>query len=96
MIFVGYETGSKGYQFWDAAHQHFEISCDVKFKETQFPVRETLLAWPTLMPVSDQTISLSDNDHNKLGLDLVKLAQPQGQPAQAELHSSRLHYRHNH
>ena len=34
MIFVGYEPGSKGYQFWDAAHQHFEISCDVKFKET--------------------------------------------------------------
>ena len=34
MIFVGYETGSKGYQFWDAAHQHFVISHDVKFEET--------------------------------------------------------------
>ena len=39
MIFVGYEPGSKGYQFWDAAHQHFKISCDVKFKETQFPAK---------------------------------------------------------
>ena len=25
MIFVGYEPGSKGYQFWDTAHQCFEI-----------------------------------------------------------------------
>ena len=39
MIFVGYEPGSKGYQFWNAAHQHFKISCDVKFKETQFPAK---------------------------------------------------------
>ena len=34
MIFVGYKPGSKGYQFWDAAHQRFEISHDVKFEET--------------------------------------------------------------
>ena len=34
MIFVGYELGSKGYQFWDAAHHHIEISHDVKFDET--------------------------------------------------------------
>ena len=33
MIFVGYEPGSKGYQFGDAAHQHFVISNDVKFEE---------------------------------------------------------------
>ena len=33
-IFVGYEPGSKGYQFWDAAHQCFKISRDVKFEET--------------------------------------------------------------
>ena len=31
MNFVGYEPGFKGYQFWDAAHQRFEISHDVKF-----------------------------------------------------------------
>ena len=40
MIFVGYEPGSKGYQFWDTAHQCFEISHDVKVEETQFPVKE--------------------------------------------------------
>ena len=39
MIFVRYEPGSKGYQFWDAAHQHFKISHDVKFEETCFPAK---------------------------------------------------------
>ena len=34
MIFIGYEPGSKGYQFWDAAHHRIKISCDVKFDET--------------------------------------------------------------
>ena len=43
MIFIGYKPGSKGYQFWDAAHQRFEISRDVKFKETRFPVKESKL-----------------------------------------------------
>ena len=41
MIFVGYEPGSKGYQLWDAAHQHFKISGDVKFGETHFPAIES-------------------------------------------------------
>ena len=34
MILVGYELGSKGYQFGDAANQHFKISHDVKFDES--------------------------------------------------------------
>ena len=34
MISIGYKLGSKGYQFWDTAHHHIEISCDVKFNET--------------------------------------------------------------
>ena len=80
MIFVGYEPGSKGYQFWDAAHQCFEISHDVKFEETQLPARETLLAQPTLAPLSDQKISSSDMDHDNMGLDLVKVAQPPTRP----------------
>ena len=80
MIIVSYKPGSKGYQFWDAAHRCFEISHDVKFEEMQFPVKETLLAQPTLAPSSDQTISSSDIDHNTLGLDLVKLAQPPTRP----------------
>ena len=53
MIFIGYEPGSKGYQFWGAAHQHFEISCDVKFKETQFPVKELKQSQSFLAPSSD-------------------------------------------
>ena len=80
MIFVGYKLGSKGYQFWDAAHRRFKISSDVKFEEMQFPARETLLAQPTLAPLSDQTISLLDIDHDTMGLDLVKLAQPPTRP----------------
>ena len=80
MIFVGYELGSKGYQFWDAALRHFKISHDVKFEETQFPVRETTLTQLTLALASDQTISLLDINHDKLGLDLVKLAQPPTRP----------------
>ena len=40
MIFDGYELGSKGYQFWDAAHHHIEISRDVKFNETLLPAKE--------------------------------------------------------
>ena len=52
----------------------------MKFEETQFPVRETLLTQSTSAPMSGQTISSSDNDHNKWGLDLVKLAQPHTRP----------------
>ena len=51
MIFVRYKPGSKGYQFWDAAHRHFKISCDVKFEETWFPAKESKLA-----PSSDYQI----------------------------------------
>ena len=40
MIFIGYKPGSKGYQFWDAAHHCIEISHDVKFNDTLFPARE--------------------------------------------------------
>ena len=69
MIFVSYELGSKGYQFWDAAHRCFEISHDVKFEETQLPAKETSLAQPRLVPVSNQTISQLDNDSDYLGLD---------------------------
>ena len=40
MIFVGYENLSKGWQFWDAKNRHIEISCDVKFNESQFPLHK--------------------------------------------------------
>ena len=52
MIFIGYEPGSKGYQFWDAAHQRFEISCGVKFEETLFPVTEVKLTKSNQAPQS--------------------------------------------
>ena len=74
MIFVGYEPGSKGYQFWDAAHQRFEISRDVKFEETCFPAKESKLAQPILAPSSDHQIPESDNESDSSGLDLVTLA----------------------
>ena len=80
MIFVGYEPGSKGCQFWDAAHQCFKISCDVKFKETWFPAKEMTLAQPGPAPLSSCQIPESDNESDSLGPGLVKLAQPPARP----------------
>ena len=88
MIFIGYEPGSKGYQFWDAAHQCFEISCDVKFKETCFPVKESKLAQPILAPSSDHQMHESDNESDSSGLDLVNLAQPPTRPPSPDLPAS--------
>ena len=42
MIFVGHENLSKGWQFWDAKNQRIEISHDVKFDESQFPLHKDL------------------------------------------------------
>ena len=42
MIFVSYENLSKGWQFWDAKNQCIKISRDVKFDESQFPLRKDL------------------------------------------------------
>ena len=80
MVFVGYELGSKGYQFWDAAHQCFEIPCDVKFEETCFPAKEMKLAQSTLAPLSSCQIPKSDNESDSSELNLVNLAQPPTRP----------------
>ena len=77
MIFVGYELGSKGYQFWDAAHHHIEISRDVKFNETRFPAKEVTKSQAS---VNDLPISESDNDSDQLGLELVIPAQSPPRP----------------
>ena len=77
MIFVGYKPGSKGYQFWDTAHQCIEISCDVKFNETLFPAKE---AKKNRASENDSPISESDNESDTSGLDLVIPAQPSQQP----------------
>ena len=42
MIVVGYENLSKGWQFWDAKNRRIEISHDVKFNESRFPLRKDL------------------------------------------------------
>ena len=80
MIFIGYEPGSKGYQFWDTAHQRFKVSCDVKFSETLFPVKEAKLNKLNLEPMCDQPISESDNESDNSGLNLVIPAQSPSQP----------------
>ena len=80
MIFVGYEPGSKGYQFWDAAHQCFEISHDVKFEETQFPAKESKLTQSIPAPSSDHQLPESDNESDSSGLDPVSLVQPPTRP----------------
>ena len=80
MIFIGYEPGSKGYQFWDIAHQHFEISRDVKFEETCFPAKESKLTQSIPAPLSNCQIPESDNESDSSGLDLVTLAQPPTKP----------------
>ena len=74
MIFVGYKPGSKGYQFWDAAHQHFKISRDVKFEETHFPAKELKLTQSVPAPQGDCQSPESDNESDSSGLDLVTLA----------------------
>ena len=85
MIFIGYEPGSKGYQFCDAAHQCFEISCDVKFKETQFPAKELKLTQSVPVPLCDCQFPESDHESDSLGLDLVNLTQPPTRPPSPSL-----------
>ena len=80
MIFVGYKDRSKGYIFWDTAHQCFKISCDVKFEETCLPAKEMILAQPDLAPSSDCQFLKSDNESDSSGLDLVKPVQPPTRP----------------
>ena len=77
MIFVGYELGSKGYQFWDAAHHRIEISRDVKFNETLFPGREVN---ENRASVNDPPISESDMESDASGLELVIPAHSSPQP----------------
>ena len=72
MIFVGYEPGCKGYQFWDTAHHHIKISHDVKFNETLFPVQEATTSWAS---TNDLPIFQSDNESDTSGLELVIPAQ---------------------
>ena len=71
MIFVGDKLGSKGYRFWDTAHQHFKISLDVKFEETLFPAQEAKSTKLNQASPYDPPISESDNESDISALDLV-------------------------
>ena len=42
MTFIGYELGSKGYQFWDKDSRSVLNSRDVKFNKSKFPFRKDL------------------------------------------------------
>ena len=86
MIFVGYKLGSKGYQFWDTAHHHIEISRDVKFDETLFPAKEATTSQASM---NDPPISESDDKSDTLGLELVIPAQPSPRPPSPGLSASR-------
>ena len=77
MIFIGYESGSKGYQFWDAAHRRFEISHDVKFDETLFPAKEAMKSQTSS---NDLPISYSDNESETSGVELVISPQSSQRP----------------
>ena len=77
IIFIAYKPGSKGYQFWDAAHHCIEISHDVKFNETLFPAYEATKSWASQ---NDLPISESDNESDNLGLELVIPAQSSPRP----------------
>ena len=68
MIFVGYELGSKGYQFWDAAHRRFEISRDVKFDETLFPAKKVTKSQTS---ENDPPISTSDHESDNSRVEIV-------------------------
>ena len=80
MIFVSYELGSKGYQFWDTAHQHFKISRDVKFEESIFPVKEKSLPQTGPAPSSDCQFLKELNEDSDSDPRLVTLDQPPQSP----------------
>ena len=71
MIFVGYEPGSKGYQFWDAKNRRFEISRDVKFDESKFPNRKDLSAEDRKIKVKSTASPPSDTESENSDKDLV-------------------------
>ena len=64
MIFISYENLSKGWQFWDAKNRRIEISCDVKFDESQFPLRKDLDQRNPATVEKRQTISPSQRSES--------------------------------
>ena len=67
MIFIDYENLLKGWQIWDAKNQHIKISHDVKFDESQFPLRKDLDQRNPAAVEKRQTISPSQRSESTDG-----------------------------
>ena len=61
MIFVGYESGSKGYKFWNPANRSIVVSRDVTFDEESFPARKL----PGNHPVTPDDHPFPDDQSDK-------------------------------
>ena len=72
MIFISYENLSNGWQFWDAKNRCIEISRDVKFNESRFPLHKDLDQRNPSAVEKSWSISLSqrsettDDSHDQL------------------------------
>ena len=60
MTFIGYEPGSKEYQFWDKDSRSVVISRDVKFNESKFPYRKDLVYKNPFADEKRQSISVKN------------------------------------
>ena len=55
VMFVRYESGSKGYQLWDKNTRSVHLSRDVTFDESSFPARSTeTSSTPTSQTILDR------------------------------------------
>lgn len=85
MIFVGYESGTKGYRFWDPSTQSIVVARDVTFNENSFPKRDQgstpkiLEAYPPAQPKP-----IPDNDPEILSPEDIPLNQPPPPPVHDE------------
>ena len=70
MTFIGYEPGSKGYQFWDKDSRSIIITRDVKFDESKFPNRKDLDYKNSLIKKGDQFLSRTGE---KLPMNLTQI-----------------------
>ncbi|HEV7736248.1 MAG TPA: reverse transcriptase domain-containing protein, partial [Chlamydiales bacterium] len=78
LIFVGYDTQTKGYRLWDSNKRRFIVTSDVVFEETIFPNRIQ-----TVPSLSDDYIDLPfpDSDEEDLSPPPHSHAPPQLPPA---------------
>ena len=75
MTFVGYESGSKGYKFWNPASRSIVVSRDVTFDENVFPARLTtgerrVTPHDNPFPVPDPSDESSNDDPEVVNIPL--------------------------